>query len=97
MTAAATSLGLSALVIDTDPQATASRSSQWRQGREPDVVDRGAPSLLADKLAKLADLALIPGRPKAFDLAAVEATAELIRSSGKPSFVVFTGGRLRPR
>lgn len=107
-----------ALIIDTDPQATASRWSAWRSGAEPEVVDCGAPSLLAGKLAKaadlgaevavidtpphadamarqatrLADLVLIPCRPRAFDLAAMEATAELIRSSRKPAFVVFNAG-----
>jgi chromosome partitioning protein len=115
---AAMQAGLAVLIIDTDPQATASRWSQWRRGQDPDVVDCGAPSLLAAKLAKaaelgaqlwiidspphadlmarqaakLADLVLIPCRPKAFDLAAVEATAELVRSGGKPAFVVFTAG-----
>lgn len=106
------------LIIDTDPQATASRWGQWRGGGDPEVVDCGAPSLLAGKLAKaaelgadlavidtpphadamarqaahLADLLLIPCRPKAFDLAAIEATAELVRSSRKPAFVVFNAG-----
>jgi len=106
------------LIIDTDPQATASRWSQWRGGRDPEVIDCGAPSLLAGKLsraaelgaelavidtpphadamarqaARLADLLLIPCRPRAFDLAAVEATAELVRSSRKPAFVVFNAG-----
>ena len=106
------------LVIDTDPQATASRWGQWRNGREPEVIDCGAPSLLAGKLskaqalgaglaiidtpphadamarqaAKLADLILIPCRPKAFDLAAIEATAELIAATRKPAFVVFMAG-----
>jgi chromosome partitioning protein len=115
---AAMEAGLAVLIIDTDPQATASRWSQWRQGQDPDVVDCGAPSLLAAKLAKaeelgaqlciidspphadlmarqaakLADLVLIPCRPKAFDLAAVEATGELVRSGGRPAFVVFTAG-----
>ena len=118
LAAAASTAGLSTLIIDTDPQATASRWSQWRGGRDPEVIDCGAPTLLAGKLAKaaelgaevciidspphadlmarqaakLADLILIPCRPKAFDLAAVEATAELVRSSGKPAFVVFTAG-----
>ncbi len=107
-----------ALLLDTDPQATASRWSQWRGGGDPEVVDCGAPSLLAGKLdrsrdlgaevvlidtpphadamarqaAKLADLILIPCRPRAFDLAAIEATGELVRSSGKPAFVVFNAG-----
>lgn len=106
------------LIIDTDPQATASRWGQWRGGGDPEVVDCGAPSLLAGKLAKaaelgadlavidtpphadamarqaarLADLILIPCRPRAFDLAAIEATAELVRSSRKPAFVVFNAG-----
>lgn len=106
------------LIIDTDPQATASRWSQWRGGGDPEVVDCGAPSLLAGKLAKaaelgadlavidtpphadamarqaarLADLLLVPCRPRAFDLAAIEATAELVRSSRKRAFVVFNAG-----
>ena len=106
------------LIIDTDPQATASRWAQWRGGGDPEVVDCGAPSLLAGKLAKaaelgadlavidtpphadamarqaarLADLLLIPCRPRAFDLAAIETTAELVRSSRKPAFVVFNAG-----
>ena len=106
------------LIVDTDPQATASRWGQWRGGGDPEVVDCGAPSLLAGKLAKaaelgadlavidtpphadamarqaarLADLLLIPCRPRAFDLAAIEATAELVRSSRKPAFVVFNAG-----
>ncbi|QZN99099.1 hypothetical protein [Chenggangzhangella methanolivorans] len=44
------------LIVDTDPQATASRWSQWRSGADPEVVDSGAPSLLAGKLAKSAEL-----------------------------------------
>ena len=106
------------LIIDTDPQATASRWSQWRAGAEPDVIDCGAPSLLAGKIKKsaelgaelvvidtpphadsmaraaasLADLILIPCRPRAFDLAALEATSDLVRSCRKPAFVVFNAG-----
>lgn len=107
-----------ALLIDTDPQATASRWRQWRGDADPEVIDCGAPSLLADKLAraqalgaelvvidtpphadamarqaaKLADLILVPCRPKAFDLAAIEASADLVTGSGKPAFVVFMAG-----
>lgn len=106
------------LIVDTDPQATASRWGEWRGGSEPEVIDCGAPSLLAGKLgkaaelgaelavidtpphadamarqaARLADLILIPCRPRAFDLAAIEATAELVKSSRKPAFVVFNAG-----
>ncbi len=106
------------LILDTDPQATASRWGEWRGGRDPEVIDCGAPSLLSGKLAKaaelgaylaiidtpphadamarqaarLADLVLIPCRPRAFDLAAIEATAELVNSNRKPAFVVFNAG-----
>jgi chromosome partitioning protein len=116
--AAAAAADFTTLVLDTDPQATASRWSQWRGAGDPEVVDCGAPSLLAGKLAKsaelgaevvlidtpphadgmarqaarLADLVLVPCRPRAFDLAAMEATSDLIRSSRKPAFVVFNAG-----
>jgi chromosome partitioning protein len=115
---AATMAGYSALIIDTDPQATASRWSDWRSGADPEVIDCGAPSLLAKKLqqakelgadfvvidtpphaeamareaCKLADLVLVPCRPQAFDLAAIETTAALVTGTGKPGFVVFMGG-----
>lgn len=118
LAAAATAEGRVALVVDTDPQATASRWGQWRGGRDPEVIHCGAPSLLAGKLAKaaelgaelavidtpphadamarqaarLADLILVPCRPKAFDLAAVETTADLVRAAGKPAHVVFVAG-----
>jgi chromosome partitioning protein len=111
------------LIVDTDPQATASHWGRWRGGAEPEVIDCGAPSLLAGKLAKaqslgaeivvidtpphadamaraatrLADLILIPCRPRAFDLAALDATADLARASGKPSFVVLNAGPPRAR
>ena len=117
LAAAAATEGV-ALVMDTDPQATASRWGQWRAGRDPEVVDCGAPSLLQLKLAKaaelggelaivdtpphadamarqaakLADLILIPCRPKAFDLAAMETTAELVRTARAPAFVVLMAG-----
>jgi chromosome partitioning protein len=48
--------------------------------------------LMARQAAKLADLVLIPCRPKAFDLAAIEATAELVQSRRTAAFVVFTAG-----
>lgn len=116
--AAAAAAEFVTLVIDTDPQATASRWSEWRGGGDPEVVDCGAPSLLAGKLtksaelgaemalidtpphadamarqaARLADLVLIPCRPRAFDLAAMEATSDLVTACGKPAFVVFNAG-----
>ena len=116
--AAAASAESVALIVDTDPQATASRWGEWRKGADPEIVDCGAPTLLAGKLnraaqlgaqvavidtpphadamarqaARLADLILVPCRPKAFDLAAIEATAELVRASHKPAFVVLMAG-----
>lgn len=116
--AAAAATEMVALIVDTDPQATASRWSEWRSGVDPEIIDCGAPSLLAGKLSKaaelgaelavidtpphadamarqaarLADLILIPCRPKAFDLAAIEATAELVKASEKPAFVVLMAG-----
>jgi chromosome partitioning protein len=38
---------------------------------------------------KAADLSLIPCRPRAFDLHAIQTTADLIAFGGKPAFVVF--------
>jgi len=35
---------------------------------------------------------LVPCRPRAFDLDAIQTTAELVKASGKPAFVVFTAG-----
>jgi chromosome partitioning protein len=116
--AAAAAAEIVSLIVDTDPQATASRWGEWRDGADPEIIDCGAPSLLASKLSKaaelgaelavidtpphadamarqaarLADLILVPCRPKAFDLAAIEATAELVKASQKPAFVVLMAG-----
>jgi len=118
---AATSAGLSALILDADPQATASQWNHWRGGADPEVVDCASPTLLSRKVqqaadlgadlviidtpphadimareaCKAADLILIPCRPQAFDLSAVETTAELVKAAGKPAFVLFMGGPQR--
>lgn len=118
LAAAAEAAGRLALIVDTDPQATASTWATWRSGEAPEVIDCASPPLLARKLAqaadlgvevavidtpphaelmareacKAADLVLIPCRPQAFDLAAVQTTADLVKSTGKPAFVVFIGG-----
>ena len=118
---AATSAGLSALILDADPQATASQWNHWRGGAEPEVVDCASPTLLPRKVqqaadlgadlviidtpphadimareaCKAADLVLSPCRPQAFDLSAVETTAELVKATGKPAFVLFMGGPQR--
>lgn len=113
--------GLSTLILDADPQATASQWSQWRGLADPEVVDCASPTLLPRKVqqaaelgadlividtpphadimareaCKIADLILIPCRPQAFDLSAVETTAELVKAAGKPAFVLFMGGPQR--
>lgn len=118
LAAAATAGGYLSAIVDTDPQATASRWGEWRGGADPDVIDCGAPTLLGRKLqqladagadlvvidtpphadimareaCKIADLILVPCRPQAFDIAAIETTAGLVNATGKPAFVVFVAG-----
>lgn len=40
-----------------------------------------------------ADLVLIPTRPRAFDLHAIQTTAGLIRYAGKPAFAILLKAR----
>ncbi|GAO01065.1 chromosome-partitioning ATPase Soj [Komagataeibacter europaeus] len=114
----ASAAGYVSLILDTDPQATASSWKAWRGDADPDVVDCAAHALLSRKLeqaselgaelsiidtpphadimareaCRVADFLLIPCRPRAFDMDAVRTTAELVRASGKPAFVIFTAG-----
>lgn len=117
LAAAAQDAGRVALVIDTDPQATASQWAAWRQDAPPEVIDSPPPRLAAkvaqaskqgaevividtpphaDSAARaaveVADLVLIPCRPSAFDLAAIQTTAKLVQLLRKPAYVVFTAG-----
>ncbi|PTW44224.1 plasmid segregation oscillating ATPase ParF [Sphingomonas faeni] len=117
LAAAAHDAGRVALVIDTDPQATASQWAAWRQDAPPEVIDSPPPRLSAkiaqargqgadfividtpphaDSAARaaveVADLVLIPCRPSAFDLTAIQTTAKLVQLLRKPAFVVFTAG-----
>ncbi len=48
--------GSVALILDADPQATASTWSQWRGGAEPEVIDCAAPPLIPRKLEQAASL-----------------------------------------
>lgn len=115
---AASAAGLVSLIVDTDPQATASKWGTWRGSSDPEVIDCAAHALLPRKLqqaaglgaqfavidtpphadimareaCRAADLLLVPCRPRAFDLDAIQTTAELVKASGKPAFVVFTAG-----
>lgn len=117
LAAAAQATGRVALVVDTDPQATASQWASWRQDTPPEVIDSPPPRLAAKVAAALgqgadlvvidtpphadsaaraaaevADLVLIPCRPSAFDLAAIQTSAKLVQLLRKPAFVVFTAG-----
>ncbi len=117
LAAAAHDAGRIALIIDTDPQATASQWAAWRQDAPPEVIDSPPPRLAAkveaakgqgaemividtpphaDSAARaaveVADLVLIPCRPSAFDLSAIQTTAKLVQLLRKPAYVVFTAG-----
>jgi chromosome partitioning protein len=117
LAAAAQGSGRVALVIDTDPQATASQWAAWRGDLPPEVIDSPPPRLAAkiaaakaqgaevividtpphaDSAARAAveaaDLVLIPCRPSAFDLSAIQTTAKLVQLLRRPAFVVFTAG-----
>ncbi len=117
LAAAAQAAGAVALVIDTDPQATASQWAAWRGDAPPEVIDSPPPRLAAkitaakaqgaevividtpphaDSAARAAveaaDLVLIPCRPSAFDLSAIQTTAKLVQLLRRPAFVVFTAG-----
>ncbi|MEH3121853.1 MAG: AAA family ATPase [Sphingomonas phyllosphaerae] len=117
LAAAAQDAGAVSLIIDTDPQATASQWAAWRQDAPPEVIDSPPPRLAAkvrqageqgakvividtpphaDSAARaaveVADLVLIPCRPSAFDLAAIQTSAKLVQLLRKPAFVVFSAG-----
>jgi chromosome partitioning protein len=117
LAAAAQEAGRVALVIDTDPQATAGQWAGWRGEQPPEVIDSPPPRLAAKTAAaigqgaeflvidtpphadsaaraaaEVADLVLVPCRPSAFDLAAIQTTAKLVQLLRKPAFVVFTAG-----
>lgn len=115
LAAAAQASGKVALVIDTDPQATASQWAAWRGDAPPEVIDSPPPRLAAKVAAareqgaelividtpphadsaaraavEVADLVLIPCRPSAFDLSAIQTSAKLVQLLRRPAFVVFT-------
>lgn len=76
LAAAANAAGFVALVVDTDPQATACTWHTWRGDADPDVIDCAAHTLLPKKLQQAAhlgaDLAVIDTPPHA-DIMAREA------------------------
>jgi chromosome partitioning protein len=56
LAAAASAAGFVAVVVDTDPQATACTWHTWRGDADPDVIDCAAHTLLPKKLQQVADL-----------------------------------------
>lgn len=94
---AASRAGLTVAIIDLDPQATARRWGDKRGGA-PEVVSDHAvrlPALLDAARTNGADLVLIPCRPSAFDLEAVEATLTLAEIARKPAYVVLNAAAPR--
>lgn len=81
-------------VIDSPPPRLAAKIAQAAgQGAELIVVDTPPHADSAARAAvELADLVLIPCRPSAFDLAAIQTSAKLVQLLRKPAFVVFTAG-----
>src|SRR5512144_2423634 len=48
--------------------------------------------IMAREASRVADLLLIPCRPRAFDLDAIQTTGDLVRASHKLAFVIFMAG-----
>lgn len=112
---AAHEAGVAAVLIDTDPQRSASVWGDARQGAAPIVatasvseLERVLKAALGDgmalaivdaaphaapeaaKIARAADLVVIPCRPTAFDLAAVEAAVRIIRAANAKAVFVLS-------
>ena len=78
--------------VITSPPARLARTVQSaiKSGAKVVVIDTPPHADAAAREAvKIADLVLIPTRPRAFDLHAIEATAELVRHAGKPAYVLL--------
>lgn len=89
LAAAAERSGFTALVIDTDPQATASQWSAWRQGLPPEVIDSAPPRIAAKVEAARAQGArtIVIDTPPHADTAATRAVevADLVLIPCRPS------------
>lgn len=89
LAAAATRAGQISLVIDTDPQASASQWAEWREGAPPEIIDSAPPRIAAKIEAASeqgAELIVIDTPPHA-DLAASKAVecADLVLIPCRPS------------
>ncbi len=92
LSAAAAAAGVETVILDADPQATATSWSHWREAAglsEPEVIDCASPPLLARKIAGAAELgarlAIIDTPPHA-DIMAREAckAADLVLIPCRP-------------
>jgi chromosome partitioning protein len=87
--------GLEPDVIDCASYALLSRKLEQaaKLGADLAIIDTPPHAdIMAREAGKVADLLLIPCRPRAFDLDAIQTTADLARASGKASFVIFMAG-----
>jgi chromosome partitioning protein len=112
---AAHEAGLRTVLVDLDPQRSATVWSEARQAVEPVVATAGAgdvgrvlaaargegiglaildtaphASAEATKVARAADLVAVPCRPTAFDLAAAEAGARIVKAAGARGVFVLS-------
>lgn len=89
LAAAAEQAGQTALIIDADPQATASQWSAWRKGLPPEVIDSAPPRISAKVEAAMAQGAstIIIDTPPHADTAATRAVevADLVLIPCRPS------------
>jgi chromosome partitioning protein len=117
---AAAEAGLDVLVVDTDPQQSATVWSNARTADTPIVATAAAADLErvltaarddgidlaiidtaphaapeAARIARAADLVLIPCRPTAFDLAAAEQAARIVKAAGAQSAFVLSACPVR--
>lgn len=51
--------------------------------------------IMAREACKVADIVLMPCRPQAYDIAAIQTTADLVKAQNKPAFVVLNSGPVR--
>lgn len=80
------------LVVTSPPARLAKTIERAHKQDEVDVVVIDTPphaEAAMREAIKAADLVLIPSRPRAFDLHALEAVAEMIEFAGKPAYVVL--------
>jgi hypothetical protein len=86
LAAAAEAAGAVALIIDTDPQATASQWGAWRSDKAPEVIDSAPPRILAKVEAAKAQGAtfIVIDTPPHADSAASRAVevADLVLEAG---------------